>query len=108
MWDQTPWEPTALQQTLLGIGFSWIAAIVIEYFILERADAWYFLKELFLSLFFLRMGPDFWTGLFGWIVIPSAVFYGLMALVKKSRRYVLLICTVVFTAALVVVKISGY
>jgi hypothetical protein len=107
VWDQTPWEPTAWQQTLLGLGFSWIAAIVVEYFVLERADAWSFLKELFLSVFFLRFGADFWAGLFWWIVLPAAVFYAPMALVKKSRRYVLLVCTVVFTAILVLIKVSA-
>ena len=107
VWDQTPWEPTAWQQTLLGLGFSWIAAVVIEHFLLEQADVWPFLKDLFLSVFFLRIGPEFWTRLFSWIVLPAVVFYALMAPVKKSRRYVLLVCTIVFTATLVFAKVGG-
>lgn len=107
VWDQTPWEPTAWQQTLLGLGFAWIAAIVIESFFLERADVWLFLKDLFMSVVFLRIGPDFWRGLISWVVAPAAVFFALMAPVKKSRRYVLLVCTLVFTATLVLLKVNA-
>ena len=107
VWDQTPWEPTAWQQTVLGLGVSWVASLIIENFLLERTDVWDFIRGLGISMIGFRFDADFWTAVFLWIVLPAIFFFASMAVVKKLRRYILLICTVVFTGLLVFVEISG-
>ena len=105
--DKNAWDPTPFQFTVMGMSVGWIAALAIEFFLFGQEDVSGCLGEIVDSVFGGQFGGALWNRLLLWFVIPFAVFYVPMKLLKKPwRKYHLLLMTILLVVALVVLDLG--